>query len=517
MARPYSLIMGWLGGVKEFFLWGGGNFVDLWMFFSDMKHVLFSLMLSVVAFGAGAEELALKIYSRVPDTTRVAKHTIVAVTSPGAEASIGGEAVHVYRTGSFGAEVSLRPGENLIPVEARLGSESARRELKIFYDTVPKTPLPYKAELEMRFPEPRYVRTRAGAYLQYGNGDDRLGGSKMGFVDEGIVLKAIGDKGSLYCVRLGEGRVGYIPKILTVEAVAPEPAGAVNTGSWSVADAGDTDRITVSLPRRLAYQYTTDLEPSTIAVDIFGATDNSNWITQRTTELGIVDYVDFRQVSSDIYRVIIRLKDKYQWGFHVGYESDGTALTIDVRHRPKSLALRDLTIGLDAGHGGEYPGAVSPSGLVEKDVNLDIIRHIRREGGDDAHGRHGALDGRAQAHLARGEGRPGRERAQQFRGRGARLAGDGGAVQASVLPAACTGRDGTAPRDGASAVRNCAELQLLAERSDGISGGAGGGDVHEFSPGGGAACGPGVPEKGGGENRGGPRRLPARGREKIIS
>lgn len=335
-------------------------------------------MLSVVAFGAGAEELALKIYSRVPDTTRVAKHTIVAVTSPGAEASIGGEAVHVYRTGSFGAEVSLRPGDNLIPVEARLGSESARRELKIFYDTVPKTPLPYKAELEMRFPEPRYVRTRAGAYLQYGNGDDRLGGSKMGFVDEGIVLKAIGDKGSLYCVRLGEGRVGYIPKILTVEAVAPEPAGAVNTGSWSVADAGDTDRITVSLPRRLAYQYTTDLEPSTIAVDIFGATDNSNWITQRTTELGIVDYVDFRQVSSDIYRVIIRLKDKYQWGFHVGYECDGTALTIDVRHRPKSLALRDLTIGLDAGHGGEYPGAVSPSGLVEKDVNLDIIRHIQR-------------------------------------------------------------------------------------------------------------------------------------------
>lgn len=335
-------------------------------------------MLSVAAFGAGAEELALKIYSRVPDTTRVAKHTIVAVMAPGAEASIGGEAVHVYRTGSFGAEVSLRPGDNLIPVEARLGSESARRELKIYYDTVPKTPLPYKAELEMRFPESRYVRTRAGAYLQYGNGDDRLGGSKMGFVDEGIVLKAIGEKGSLYCVRLGEGRVGYIPKILTVEAVAPEPAGAVNTGNWSVAEAGDTDRITVSLPRRLAYQYTTDLEPSTIAVDIFGATDNSNWITQRTAELGIVDYVDFRQVSSDIYRVIIRLKDKYQWGFHVGYEGDGAALTIDVRHRPKSLALRDQTIGLDAGHGGKFPGAVSPSGLVEKDVNLDIVKHIQR-------------------------------------------------------------------------------------------------------------------------------------------
>ncbi len=335
-------------------------------------------MLSVVAFGAGAEELALKIYSRVPDTTRVAKHTVVAVTAPGAETSIGGEAVHVYRTGSFGAEVSLRPGDNLIPVEARLGSESARRELKVYYDTVPRQEHVYKVESEeVLYPEARYVRTRAGAYLQYGNGDDRLGGSKMGFLDEGIVLKAIGEKGSLYCVRLCEGRVAYIPKKLTGNAQAPQPAGAVNTGSWSVADAGDADRITVSLPRRLAYQYTTELEPSTIAVDIFGATDNSNWITQRTAELGIVDYVDFRQVSSDIYRVIIRLKDKYQWGFHVGYEGDGTSLTIDVRHRPKSLALHDLTIGLDAGHGGEYPGAVSPSGLVEKDVNLDIIRHIQ--------------------------------------------------------------------------------------------------------------------------------------------
>ena len=51
----------------------------------------------------------------------------------------------------------------------------------------------------------------------------------------------------------------------------------------------------------------------------------------------------------------------------------GNMLVIAVRHRPKSLDLADLTIGLDAGHGGEFPGARSPSGLLEKDVNLDII------------------------------------------------------------------------------------------------------------------------------------------------
>lgn len=341
--------------------------------------------LALVAFlgacGAVAqadEAMPLKIYSGAPDTVRSSRTTIVGVTRPGASASIAGEEAHVYRTGSFAREVSLIPGENIIPVSVSSGAQAAEKELKIYRDT---TKTPFRAsdngEPEYRFTEPRYVRTLPGAYLQYGNGDDRLGGSKMGFVDDGIVLKTTGGKGSLYCVRLGEGRVAYLPKEYAEPAAVPEPAGAVNTGSWSVADAGDSDRVCISLPRRLAYQYATELSPSAITVDIFGATDNSNWITQRTATLGIIDYVDFRQVSSDIYRVIIRLKDSFQWGFHVGYEDDGSTLTVTVRHRPASLALKDLTIGLDAGHGGPYPGARSPSGLVEKDVNLDIVRHLQ--------------------------------------------------------------------------------------------------------------------------------------------
>lgn len=324
------------------------------------------------------EALPLKIYSGVPDTIRSARTTLVAVTAPGVSATVGGEAVHVYRTGSFARELELTPGENVIPVRVESGSQTAERDVKIYYDTAAAPSRPKKSEAaEHRFVEPRYVSTLPGAYLQYGNGDDRLGGSKMGFIDGGIVLKAVGEKGSLYCVRLGEGRVAYLPKEYAVSATAPEPAGAVNTGSWSVADAGDCDRVSIALPRRLAYQYATELDPSTLTVDVFGATDNSNWITQRTATLGVIDYVDFRQVSSDIYRVIIRLKDDFQWGFHVGYECESSSLTIEVRHRPASLSLKNLTIGLDAGHGGPYPGARSPSGLLEKDVNLDIVKNLQ--------------------------------------------------------------------------------------------------------------------------------------------
>ena len=81
--------------------------------------------------------------------------------------------------------------------------------------------------------------------------------------------------------------------------------------------------------------------------------------------------VDLRRDGADELTLVIRLKDEFQWGWSVDYE--GNNLVIEVRHRPKSLNIKDLTIGLDAGHGGKYPGAVSPSGLTEKEVNLDIV------------------------------------------------------------------------------------------------------------------------------------------------
>ena len=344
-----------------------------------MKKLLSGLVLMLPVSAIAADTLPLKIYSGKADTVTTAAITVVGVTTPGATASICGRDAKVYPlTGSFGASVDLAPGANTITVKASKDGETAEKTYSVFR----AEPKPAKAKKELTpeqaassqmtvsYANPVYVKTLPGAYLQYGNGDDRLGGSKIGFIDSGISLKADGEKGSLYRVALSEsGRFAYIPKSYTesTDCVAP----VVNTGSWSITNSGRADRITVGLPVRLAYTYDTSSDPSMIAVDIYGATDNSNWITQRTLDLGMIDHVDFEQPASDVYRVKIYLKDKYQWGFTVGYE--GTNLVINVRHRPESLSFKGLKVGLDAGHGGEYPGAISPSGLKEKDLNLDII------------------------------------------------------------------------------------------------------------------------------------------------
>lgn len=329
------------------------------------------------ATGAAAQTAdgpSLRIYSGVRDTLTTAKTTVVGVTVPGAQVTVNGVAVKVYKTGSFGTTVDLKPGDNALNITSTLNGTTSVIDRNIFFnDHAPKAVAKPEGQTTY-YADARYVETLPGAYLQYGNGDDRLGGSKMGFLDPGITLKAVGEKGSLLCVRLAADRVAYIPKSYTKPGSSNTPV--VNTGSWSVTNTGKTDRVVVSLPRRLPYSYSTSLQPAQITVDLFGATDNSNWITQRSAELGIIDFVDFEQVAEDVYRVTLRLEDKNIWGYSVHYD-EGNNLVIEVRHRPASLELKNLTIGLDAGHGGENPGAISPSGIKEKDVNLDIVLKVR--------------------------------------------------------------------------------------------------------------------------------------------
>lgn len=341
-----------------------------------MRSILAMAALSASLF-AGAANPELKIFTddEHTDTVFKQKYYVIAVTQPDAKGYIDGKEVHVYKTGSFGAEIALKPGLNKIPVEAKVGKKKSKTEAIIYYNDQPSAAKQSSGISEKKVDAPFNVISKPYAYLQYGNGGDRLGGAKVGYIHEGIPLKVVAEAGRLYKVRLSENRYAYIQKE-DVEALNDgEPCSSdftgVNSSSWSISNAGKNDRVVISLPAKLPFASWTEIEPSVIKVEIFGAMNNSNWITQRG-ETEMIDFVDYdHSADNDVLTVVLRLKDKYQWGYDVRYE--GTNLVIDVRHKPASLDLKDLVIGLDAGHGGEYPGAISPSGLTEKEVNLDIV------------------------------------------------------------------------------------------------------------------------------------------------
>ena len=73
------------------------------------KHIIAGAIAAIMAAGASAE-VPLKIYKgeQRSDTVYKSTYYLIGVTSPGATASINGEDCHVYRTGSFGAELTLK-------------------------------------------------------------------------------------------------------------------------------------------------------------------------------------------------------------------------------------------------------------------------------------------------------------------------------------------------------------------------------------------------------------------------
>ncbi|UOQ73090.1 N-acetylmuramoyl-L-alanine amidase [Hymenobacter cellulosilyticus] len=214
------------------------------------------------------------------------------------------------------------------------------------------------------------------AYLNYGLGEDRLGGAKFGYLDSAVVLHLTGMVGNQYRVRLAENQQAWVPQ--DVVRLLP-PGGFVPaslTGSCSVSGDSLYDYVQVPLETRLPYRSQLLTNPTRLVVDIFGATSNTNWITQRggIRELGDVYY---EQPQPDVFRLVLPLQHAQAWGYGIEYR--GTTLRIRVKRPPAKLTLKGLTIGLDAGHGGSNVGATSPSGNQEKVLTLAIAQKLRLE------------------------------------------------------------------------------------------------------------------------------------------
>lgn len=78
-------------------------------------------------------------------------------------------------------------------------------------------------------------------------------------------------------------------------------------------------------------------------------------------------------------RVIIELKHQQHWGYSIFYTAKNR-LIIRVKRPPEKLKLKNLTIAIDAGHGGEETGAAGvTTNILEKDYTLLMAQELARE------------------------------------------------------------------------------------------------------------------------------------------
>jgi N-acetylmuramoyl-L-alanine amidase len=216
-------------------------------------------------------------------------------------------------------------------------------------------------------------------FLEYGPGDDRLGGAKMTYLDSNILLEVVDSLNGDYVVRLSRQHRAFIAKSSVRPANRPRRDAYTLSGSWKVHGDDRYDYAAVSLPARMPYRSLMQTDPSRIVIDLFGVTSNTNWVT-RFSSAAYIRKAWYEQVEDDVMRVYIQLAGRRHWGYSVGYDSAASRLVVKVKRPPASKDFRKLRIAIDAGHGGSNSGAAGvKTGILEKDYTLLIAKRLESE------------------------------------------------------------------------------------------------------------------------------------------
>ena len=190
--------------------------------------------------------------------------------------------------------------------------------------------------------------------LSYGMGEDRLGGTKMGYIDSNVLLKIVDSVKDMYSIQLSKFHTALIEKTY-VKPDSSDPIKKPYHLTGSFISKGDSlfDYVNIYLDEKLPYKSWMEINPSKIMIDIYGVQSNTNWVTQLSS-LKEVKNVYYNQVEDDVVRVTVELKHAQHWGYSISYKEK--ILSIRIKRQPAKLDIRKMVIAIDAGHGGTNGG-----------------------------------------------------------------------------------------------------------------------------------------------------------------
>lgn len=210
--------------------------------------------------------------------------------------------------------------------------------------------------------------------LVYNLGAPRLGGPIRSELGPGVILKASGKIGSNYRIRLSNTETGFISED-DVDVVAGRRAQPLySVTSMSCGPAARADVVSIPYLEPVPYEVYPDPDGRRLVVTLFGVESAATWVSHRTG-CRMIDKLTWEQSTPETFRVYVNLKTEKIWGYDI--RQVGRSLVLNVRYAPSFDAagekpLTGLKIAIEAGHGGSGTGAIGLSGLVEKEINLDL-------------------------------------------------------------------------------------------------------------------------------------------------
>lgn len=166
-------------------------------------------------------------------------------------------------------------------------------------------------------------------------------------------------------------------------------AGAGQVENLRVWDGPDSTRVVLDLDRSIEYRLFTLDGPSRVVVDL-ADTRVENELALDADASGVVGAVRHGIRNGTDARVVLDLEGKArpksfllepagEYGHRLVidlYPEDGRRPSEQNVVRVNRDGERDMIVAIDAGHGGEDPGAIGPNGTHEKKVTLALAREL---------------------------------------------------------------------------------------------------------------------------------------------
>lgn len=310
-----------------------------------------------------------------------------------------GEMVKVSFRASKGQEawLDIRPGKSSIKcmredyddysvykAEVPAGSLATGTSHALSVRLIPASGAPVKDIYRSDFERTVIVRTLEAfplvrvkneySRLVYNLGAPRLGGPIRSELGPGVILKVSGKIGRNYRVRLSNSENGFISEedVEVTGGSRVQPSYIVT--SMSCGPSGTADVVSIPWLEPVPYEVYPDPDGKRLVITLFGAETAATWVSHRTG-CRVIDKLTWEQTSPETFRVYVNLKSENIWGYDI--RPSGRSLVLRVKYPPSydvaaAMPLTGLKIAIEAGHGGTGTGAIGLSGLVEKEINLDL-------------------------------------------------------------------------------------------------------------------------------------------------
>jgi N-acetylmuramoyl-L-alanine amidase len=132
-------------------------------------------------------------------------------------------------------------------------------------------------------------------------------------------------------------------------------------------------RVTIPGVKRAMYRLEDFLDPNEVRLTLFGVTSHLDLIKLNHDD-PVLNRIVWQQPEDEVLYIHIYLKQR-SWGYSAQWNND--ALEITLNHPPDlDHDLEAITVAIDPGHGGDQFGAIGPTRLSEKELNLWVAQEL---------------------------------------------------------------------------------------------------------------------------------------------